>query len=124
LKRVLVDTSIWIKHFRGKDRTLENLLKNDRVLVHPYIMGELLLGNLKKNSEVYRLLESLELCKIVSLQEVLELISIRGLSGTGIGWVDATILSSAVISKCLLYTDDNNLKQVLKSKVKEAVFSH
>jgi predicted nucleic acid-binding protein len=44
---ILVDTSIWIDHFRAGDRRLTNLLDRGEVAMHPFVLGELLLGNVK-----------------------------------------------------------------------------
>jgi len=44
MARVLVDTSIWVDHLRSKDEHLINLLKQNQVLMHPMIRGELACG--------------------------------------------------------------------------------
>ena len=41
---VLVDTSVWVDHFRQANPTLAALLESDRVLVHPMVIGELACG--------------------------------------------------------------------------------
>lgn len=38
---VLVDTSVWIKHFRRADTVLSELLLADAVLSHPLVLLEL-----------------------------------------------------------------------------------
>ena len=41
--KVLADTSIWIDHFRRGDVRLEECLDHGDVVMHPFIVGELLL---------------------------------------------------------------------------------
>ena len=42
--KVLVDTSIWVEHFRTANPTLAALLHSDCVLAHPMILLELACG--------------------------------------------------------------------------------
>ncbi|MBL8475196.1 MAG: hypothetical protein JNK71_03885 [Methyloversatilis sp.] len=41
---ILVDTSVWVDHFRHGNDTLIQLLDRDLVLTHPLIIGELACG--------------------------------------------------------------------------------
>jgi predicted nucleic acid-binding protein len=43
---ILVDTSVWIYHLRAGEPLLVELLDTHRVLIHPFIIGELACGNL------------------------------------------------------------------------------
>ena len=38
---VLVDTSVWVDHFRHGQPALARLLALDAVLIHPYVLAEL-----------------------------------------------------------------------------------
>lgn len=42
----LVDTSVWIEHFRAGNPELADLLMEGSVLMHPFVVGELACGNL------------------------------------------------------------------------------
>jgi len=44
MKGVLVDTSVWLAHFRQHNDVLANLLDLDLVMVHPLILGEIACG--------------------------------------------------------------------------------
>ena len=44
---VLVDSSVWIAHFREGQPELARLLMDGLVLMHPFVSGELACGNLK-----------------------------------------------------------------------------
>ena len=41
---VLVDTSVWVRHFREADTYLQELLVQDSVLMHPMVHAELACG--------------------------------------------------------------------------------
>ena len=44
---ILVDTSVWIEHLRSANAILRELLGDGEVLGHPFVLGELALGNLR-----------------------------------------------------------------------------
>ena len=60
---VLVDTSVWVDFLRSGDPNLASLLKNtpgqNRVVIHPMIIGELACGNLKNRESLLKLWNSL-----------------------------------------------------------------
>jgi predicted nucleic acid-binding protein len=114
---ILVDTSVWVEYFRGTDRAkgLGDLLDEDELLLHPWVLGELVLGGLGKWREsVIADLRRLPEAVRVSDEEVLELIEARGLSGRAIGWVDANLLASALVVGSELWTFDRGLAQVAR----------
>lgn len=95
---ILVDTSVWIDHFRVGIEELSRLLDQDEVSMHPFVIGEIALGSIGRRSEVLELLGELPRASVATPNEVLELIEQRALSGIGIGYVDAHILASAVLT--------------------------
>ena len=56
---ILVDTSIWIDHLRTGNPMLAALLQHGQVLGHPFVLGELALGNLARRNEILGLLRNL-----------------------------------------------------------------
>jgi predicted nucleic acid-binding protein len=110
---VLVDTSVWRRYFSGAAtaKPLGELLEDaGAVLLHPFVMGELLLGGLSSREE--QLFELLPTAGIVSHPEVLELVRRRRLARRGIGWVDAHLLASALTSSARLWAMDADLREV------------
>lgn len=107
---VLVDTSIWRKYFAGSAsvRRLGELLDEDgATLIHPFVLGELVIGGLSaREEETFRLLPA---AGVVAHDEVLEFVRRRRLTRKGIGWVDAHLLASAIVSAALLWTTDRDL---------------
>jgi hypothetical protein len=49
---ILVDTSIWIDHFRSPDDELRRIIEEDQLLCHPFVIGELALGSLRNRNEL------------------------------------------------------------------------
>ena len=60
---ILVDTSIWVDHFRRSDRKLVDLLNSGEVLAHPFVIGEIALGVLRDRETVIGLLRDLPAAK-------------------------------------------------------------
>ena len=91
----LVETSVWIDYFRGdpSSTALARLLDEGAVLMHPWVIGEIALGQLgRRRSSVLADLRRLPSAVVVPDPEVLTLIEGRALFGRGIGWVDAHLL--------------------------------
>jgi predicted nucleic acid-binding protein len=106
---ILVDTSVWIRHFRAGCQDLEALLVEGEVWSHPFIVGELACGNLRDRSEVLTLLRELPTAQVASDEEVLSFIEKNHMYGWGIGLVDAHILASAELTDLLVWTFDKKL---------------
>lgn len=110
---ILVDTSVWIDHFRGGDPDLASLLRDGRVLIHPWVTGELALGHLSRRSEILGLLRNLPQAKAATDAEVLTLIDNDQLFGLGIGYVDAHLLAATILTTgARLWTRDRRLAAV------------
>ena len=109
---VLVDTSVWVAHFRRKDRCLEALLNDGSVVCHPFIIGELACGNLKNRDEIMYLLQSLPAAVEAEHEEVLQFINDYRLMGKGLGYIDMHILASSLLTQVSLWTTDKKLHAV------------
>ncbi len=107
---VLVDTSVWVDHLRQRDAELVKLLLADRVCCHTMILGELSCGNLQNRKQVLGLLSDLSACVEASHHEVLHMIERHKLMGKGIGFVDAHLLASCLLTNDMqLWTRDKRL---------------
>jgi predicted nucleic acid-binding protein len=108
---ILVDTSIWADHFRGRlGQSLSVELEADRVLVHPWVLGELALGELGgRKRHVLADLELLPAAPLVSDRELRAMLEARKWHATGIGWVDLQVLASALVGDSELWTRDRKL---------------
>ena len=108
---ILVDTSVWVRHFRMGDKKLAELLEEGEVSCHPHVIGELACGNLRRRSMVLSLLGELPLVPIAENEEVLALLDRGKLYGRGLGWIDAHLLASAMLAECPIWTLDVSLKR-------------
>jgi predicted HicB family RNase H-like nuclease/predicted nucleic acid-binding protein len=107
---VLVDTSIWIDHLRKADATLSRLLLEGRVLIHPFVIGEIALGVFANKPMILIYLQRLPATSIANDAEILRFISSHSLSGVGIGLVDAHLLAGVFLTRgSTLWTRDNKL---------------
>jgi predicted nucleic acid-binding protein len=111
---MLVDTSVWVDHFRHDDRRLRTLLLREQVQCHPFVIGELACGCLRRRSEVLSLLQSLPAVPVASNNEALEFIERHNLMGRGIGWVDVHLLASASFAGIAVWTRDRHLGGVAR----------
>jgi predicted nucleic acid-binding protein len=109
---ILVDTSIWVDHFRRGHSRLQFLLEEGMVLVHSFVIGELACGSFKNRDEILHLLNELPCLQTVDHSEVMHLMETKHLFESGIGWIDAHLLASALLSGCFLWTADRRLEAV------------
>jgi len=108
---VLVDTSVWIDHFRRGEASLAERLSDGLVVMHPFVAGELACGSLRRRAAILADLHALPTAKIASDAEVLRLIEDRHLWGRGLGWVDIHLLAAALLSHCGFWTLDKRLAE-------------
>ena len=108
----LVDTSVWIEHLRRGSARLTELLNDEQVLHHPFVLGELACGDLRNRAEILGLLAELPQLQVAEQHEVLHLLETRRLHGRGLGWVDAHLLASCLLAGCGLWTLDRPLARV------------
>ena len=107
---ILVDTSIWVDHFRRSNAQLVDALQRDDVLIHPFIIGEIACGSLSNRATTLELLQQMPMATVVEFDEVLGYVERFKLHGKGIGYVDVHLLASAAMSGATLWTNDKRLK--------------
>lgn len=111
--KVLVDTSVWVGHFKQRDEQLVVLLEAGVVACHPYVVVEVACGTPPRRREVIDMLGELESVPVTTTDELLELLQRRALFGRGCGFVDVSLLASALLSEqTLLWTLDKQLEAV------------
>jgi predicted nucleic acid-binding protein len=111
---ILVDTSVWVDHLRKGNSRLASRLEDGEILTHPFVIGELALGRLRRRQEILELLGNLPGAKVATHDEVLSMIDSRHLAGSGLGWVDAHLLASALLSNAPLWSLDRKLDAAAK----------
>ncbi len=109
---MLVDTSVWVDHFRVASGSLASLLEIDEVAMHPFVLGELACGNLANRKEIISLLHALPLVNKVEDDELLLFMERHALMGRGVGLIDVHLLASCHLDGCRLWTKDKRLQTI------------
>jgi predicted nucleic acid-binding protein len=109
---ILVDTPVWISHLRASNPMLVGLLERRLVVMHPFVIGELALGNIRQREAMLDALLGLPRAAVAADGEVPHFITRHGLAGRGIGYVDVHLLASArLTAETLLWTNDRRLHE-------------
>jgi predicted nucleic acid-binding protein len=113
MMKILTDTSIWIDHFRKPDLALSGFLSERAILLHPFVLGEIALGRISGLSDVMGALRLLPQALVADTDAVIGSIEKDGLSGSGIGYVDAHLVASTRMTpEATLWTRDKRLRAV------------
>ena len=111
--RVLVDTSVWIDHLGPGDPLMSSLLNECRVLMHPFVLGEIALGSLRNRTKLLAELRQIPQATHLDDFDVIDAVERRQLHGSGIGYVDAHLACAAlVMSGVVLWTREKKLGEV------------
>ncbi len=113
---IIADTSIWIDHLRAEDSRLAVELNRDNILMHPFVAGELSLGSLGQRKKTLEGLAMLPVAVVAHTAEVNGLIERHTLFGRGIGYIDAHLIASTMLTpEAALWTRDRRLRLVAES---------
>ncbi|OCQ54102.1 Ribonuclease VapC32 [Photorhabdus australis subsp. thailandensis] len=113
---ILVDTSVWVDHFKNRNDGLVQLLSRGLVLIHPMVLAEIACGTppaprLRTLSDLGLLPPSHQ----ASIAEVMAFIENEKLYGLGCGFIDITLLASALITPgARFWTLDKRLERLAK----------
>ena len=111
---ILVDTSVWVDHLRRGNGPLVGALEDGLVASHPFVIGELACGTIRRRAEVLSLLARLDAMPVVANAEALRLVEERRLMGRGIGWVDVHLLASSLLARVQLWSLDRRLASIAR----------
>jgi len=112
VRPVVVDTNIWIHHWRKSNRLLLDMMADGEIWTHPLVIGELAMGTLRDRQRTLWDLTRLGRPPLATEAETMQMIEARRLWGRGIGWSDAKILASTVLGNCWLWTRDGALDEI------------
>ena len=99
---------------RAGDRRLVDLLLEEQILCHPFVIGELACGALKRRAEILALLKHLPQAPALANDDVLTFVEVNALMGKGLGWVDVSLLASTYASGNQLWTRDRRLAEAAR----------
>jgi predicted nucleic acid-binding protein len=111
---VLVDTSVWVTHFREGNTQLAALLNRGEVMCHPFIIGEIACGTIRNRKEILSLLQLLPQAIQAKHEEVLEFIETFKLMGKGLGYIDIHLSASARLTGIPIWTFDKKFSKATK----------
>jgi predicted nucleic acid-binding protein len=104
---VLVDTSVWVGHFRRASPALQALLATDQVLRHPLVVLELACGTPPAPRERT---PGMRQAVVAATAETLALVENERLYDSGCGAIDVALLASVLLTPdAQLWTADRNL---------------
>jgi predicted nucleic acid-binding protein len=110
---ILVDTSVWVDHLRAANPALARLLDRGEVLGHPFVVGEIALGDLRQRERILRALLRLPSAAVATHAEVLHFVEARALFARGVGYVDVHLLAAASLTAgARLWTHDKRLHEL------------
>jgi hypothetical protein len=113
---ILVDSSVWIGHFHSANPQLRNLLLREQIGMHPFVNAELALGSLRDRAKTLLDLDFLPAARVAQMNEVRRMIEANALYSKGIGFVDAHLLASCLLTPgTQLWTHDAALQKAAKA---------
>ncbi|MGV3577648.1 type II toxin-antitoxin system VapC family toxin [Brevundimonas sp.] len=122
---VLADTSVWVDHLRSPDPLMLEFAGQERLLIHPYVIGELGMGNLRRRDEFIRSLRRMDHVIRARDDEVTRLVEENRLYGLGLSWVDVHLMASCLLMDGVhLWTRDRRLNTVAARFGRSASLHH
>ncbi|HEY2708372.1 MAG TPA: PIN domain-containing protein [Caulobacteraceae bacterium] len=110
---ILADTSVWVDHIRHADADLIKALQANNILTHPYVIGEVAMGNLPRRAVFIRNMRRLPSALLATDDEAMSLLEREGLFGQGIGYVDLHLLAATRLTPgATLLTRDRRLESM------------
>jgi predicted nucleic acid-binding protein len=109
---ILLDTSIWIEHFRQGIEVAGQLAARADIYMHPYVLMEISLGSLPDRRMTLRFLRRLLPPVLATSEDLAAFIEEQRLYSSGLSFVDVHLLASARLTEdCLLWTRDRRLAE-------------
>lgn len=112
---ILVDSSVWIDHFRNDNKLLSMLLSNGAIVMHEFILGELAIGNFKNRKVILSLLDSIPKLSKLTHDEFIYFLEQNSFYGRGVGFVDIHLLGSTKLAGVKIWTLDKSLLKLTES---------
>ncbi len=115
---ILVDTNIWIDFFHGRSAVthLSDLLLDQQVATHPWIIAELSLGNLgRKRKSIVADLNQLPIYLEIPTNEIIDFVDHKSLHAKGLSFIDIGLLMTAIVENAHLWSADKRLQKIAAS---------
>lgn len=92
---ILIDTSVWVDHLNRPEPIVADLIAAKRGLMHPFVLGEIGLGNLPRWEATMARLCALPRAEPLPEEVFMSAVGELALQGSGLGLVDAHLLAWA-----------------------------
>jgi predicted nucleic acid-binding protein len=113
---ILADTSTWVRHFRGQTAELAALLRDGRIVMHPWVRLEVALGTPPRRRQTLMLMARLEALPVATDDELDAFVEARSLHSRGVGLVDVALLAAVMLRPgTRLWTFERNLEAVART---------
>ena len=113
ISKLLVDTSVWIKFIDDEPQLLAKVLSNPALICHPFVIGELSVGDTGSRSKFLLALETIVQLKVEYDPDVVAFLKENRLQARGIGYIDCHLLASAVSApNTFIWTFDKRFYRV------------
>ena len=110
---VLVDSSVWVGHFKQRSEHLVQLLEHGLVICHPCVVAEIACGTPPERQAIINMLADLDSAPVATQNELLAMMNNRKLFGRGCGFVDMSLQASSLISEKLhIWTVDKRFELI------------
>jgi len=110
---VLMDSSIWIEHFKNSNELIPDLITKNLIVTHPLVIAEIACGTPKNKKFILEAMKELNQTEQATTDEVLEFIEKENIAGKGCGAIDIFLLASAIITnETAIWTLDKNLMKL------------
>ncbi|MEM5325930.1 PIN domain-containing protein [Paraburkholderia sp. JHI2823] len=108
---VLIDTSVWVDHFRHGNEQLVELITSDQALTHPLVLVELACGTPPApRARTLHDIGLLQHAQHATPTDVMQFIEVERLYGKGCGGIDLTLHASTLMTPgARLWTLDHRL---------------
>ncbi len=113
---ILIDSSVWIDHFRNENKVLSTLLLQGAVVMHEFIMSELAIGNFKNRKAILSLLDSIPKLSKLTHDEFIYFLEKNSFYGKGVGFIDIHLLGSTKLAGVKIWTLDKRLLKLARSQ--------
>jgi predicted nucleic acid-binding protein len=95
---ILIDSSIWMDHFRQKNSELIDLARGKAILCHPFVVGEIAMSSFAQREIILSDLSDLPQAIVAFDDDVQKFVTRHKLFSLGIGYIDAHLLVSAQLT--------------------------
>ena len=119
MRRILVDSSIWISYFKSEDAhsILDELIQKNQICVNNLILSELIpFIHVKKEKELINLLLEIPIVKVSINWELIMNVQIQnlknGINNVGIPYL--IIVDNVISNNLILFSEDKHFKLMKK----------